>query len=110
MTAAQTFFHDVEAPTADGFTYRMLYLDPQWLPRELNAVFDSAPDNGELSFANTLACDSRLAQATSLAFETLHGGELKIARGEQPATVAVEPGFADQSHSGCWFMRAYGLG
>ena len=193
--------HDGDAPTADGFTYRMLYLDPQWLQRELGAVFDHAPDNSQLSFAATLACDARLAQATSLAFETLHRGELKIVRqtaldallerltshlhwrarggqdprlprvaqkardylhanaqydigldqlatvtgvdrfrltrafkaaygmaphaylvqlrlatarrllahGEQPAAVAMELGFADQSHLGRWFVRAYGL-
>jgi AraC-like DNA-binding protein len=193
--------HDGEAPTEDGFTYRMLYLDPQWLGRELSAVFESAPDNSQLSFANTLASDARLAHATSLAFQTLHGGELKIvrqtaldgllerltshlhwrtryaqdprlplvaqkareylhanarfdigldqvaaatgvdrfrltrafkaafgmaphaylvqlrlatarrllARGEQPATVAMELGFADQSHLGRWFVRAYGM-
>jgi AraC-like DNA-binding protein len=193
--------HDGEAPTEDGFTYRMLYLDPQWLKRELSAVFENAPDNSELSFANTLTSDSRLAHATSLAFQTLHHGELKIvrqtaldsllerltshlhwrtrygedprqplvaqkareylhanaqydigldqlaaitgvdrfrltrafkaaygmaphaylvqlrlatarrmlARGEQPATVAMELGFADQSHLGRWFVRAYGL-
>ncbi|MHC8394985.1 AraC family ligand binding domain-containing protein [Pseudomonas sp. LB3P93] len=193
--------HDGEAPTEDGFTYRMLYLDPQWLKRELSAVFDNAPDNSQLSFANTLASDTRLAHATSLAFQALHGGELKIvrqsaldsllerltshlhwrtrygedprlplvaqkareylhanarhdigldqlaavtgvdrfrltrafkaaygmaphaylvqlrlamarrllARGEQPASVAMELGFADQSHLGRWFVRAYGL-
>ncbi len=32
-----------------------------------------------------------------------------LARGEQPATVAMELGFADQSHLGRWFVRAYGL-
>ena len=193
--------HDGEAPTADGFTYRMLYLDPQWLERELRALFDNTPDNSELSFANTLTTDVRLAQATSLAFQTLHQGELKIvrqtaldallerltthlhwrtrysedprlplvaqkareylhahahedigldqlaaatgvdrfrltrafkaaygmaphgylvqlrlatarrmlARGEQPAMVATALGFADQSHLGRWFVRAYGM-
>jgi AraC-like DNA-binding protein len=193
--------HDGEAPTADGFTYRMLYLDPQWLQREVSALFDNAPDNAELSFANTLATDVRLAHATGHAFQALHGGELKIvrqtaldgllerltthlhwraryredprlplvaqkareylhahahedvgldqlaaatsvdrfrltrafkaaygiaphaylvqlrlatarrmlARGEQPATVAMALGFADQSHLGRWFVRAYGL-
>lgn len=193
--------HDGEAPTDDGFTYRMLYLDPQWLQRELSAVFDKAPDNSQLSFATTLATDTRLARATSLAFETLHQGELKIVRqtalddllerltshlrwrtrygedprlpqvarkareylhanaqydigldqlaaatgvdrfrltrafkaaygmaphaylvqlrlatarrllaaGEQPAAVAMTLGFADQSHLGRWFVRAYGL-
>jgi AraC-like DNA-binding protein len=193
--------HDGEAPTEDGFTYRMLYLDPMWLQRELSAVFENLPDNSQLSFANTLATDPRLAHATSLAFQTLHHGELKIvrqtaldsllerltshlhwrtrygedprlplvaqkardylhanarfdigldqvaaaagvdrfrltrafkaaygiaphaylvqlrlaiarrmlARGELPATVAMELGFADQSHLGRWFVRAYGL-
>ena len=193
--------HDGEAPTVDGFTYRMLYLDPQWLQRELSAVFDNAPDNSQLSFANTLATDVRLAHATRMAFQALHEGELKIvrqtaldgllerltahlhwrarcgedprlplvaqkareylhahanedigldqlaaatgvdrfrltrafkaaygiaphaylvqlrlatarrmlSRGEQPATVAMTLGFADQSHLGRWFVRAYGL-
>ncbi|RLU14388.1 AraC family transcriptional regulator, partial [Pseudomonas prosekii] len=150
---------------------------------------------------NTLTADPRLAQATSQAFQTLHGGELKIVRqtaldallerltshlhwrtrysqdprlplvaqkareylhanahldigldqlamvtgvdrfrltrafkaayglaphaylvqlrlskarrllasGAQPAAVAMELGFADQSHMGRWFVRAYGL-
>ncbi|VVO42791.1 AraC family transcriptional regulator [Pseudomonas fluorescens] len=193
--------HDGEAPNADGFTYRMLYLDPQWLTRELSAVFDSAPDNSQLSFANTLATDVRLAHATNQAFQALHQGELKIVRqsaldgllerltshlhwrarygedprlplvaqtardylhanahedigldhlaaatgvdrfrltrafkaafglaphaylvqlrlakarrmlalGEPPTTVAMTLGFADQSHLGRWFVRAYGL-
>jgi len=193
--------HDGDAPTADGFTYRMLYLDPRWLERELGAVFEAAPLNSQLSFANTLTSDPRLAQATSQAFQTLHGGELKIVRqtaldgllerltshlhwrqryredprlplvaqkardylhahahldigldqlaaatgvdrfrltrafkaayglaphaylvqlrlskarrllasGLQPAAVAMELGFADQSHLGRWFVRAYGL-
>ena len=193
--------HDGEAPTEDGFTYRMLYLDPQWLERELSALFENAPPNSQLSFANTLTADPQLALATSLAFQTLHSGELKIVRqtaldgllerltshlhwrirysedprlplvaqkardylhanahldigldqlaaasgvdrfrltrafkaayglaphaylvqlrlskarrmlasGSQPATVAMELGFADQSHLGRWFVRAYGL-
>jgi len=171
------------------------------LQRELAAVFEKAPDHGQLGFTNTLATDARLAQATSLAFETLHRGELKIVRqtaldgllerltrhlhwrtrygedprlplvaqkareylhanaqydigldqlatatgvdrfrltrafkaaygiaphaylvqlrlanarrmlaqGEQPAAVAMALGFADQSHLGRWFVRAYGL-
>ncbi|MGE8149936.1 AraC family ligand binding domain-containing protein [Pseudomonas vancouverensis] len=193
--------HDGEAPSEGGFTYRMLYLDPKWLQQELGAVFDEAPDNTELSFANTLASDVQLARATSLAFESLHHNELNIVRqmaldgllerltnhlhwrtrysgdprlprvakmageylhahvfedisleqlaaatgvdrfrltrafkaaygmpphaylvqlrlakarrmlaqGEQPATVAMTLGFADQSHLGRWFVRAYGL-
>ena len=193
--------HDGDAPTAGGFTYRMLYLDPQWLERELSAVFAEAPIGSQLSFASTLACDPRLARATSAAFHSLHQGELRIvrqsaldqlldqltghlhwrqryredprlplvaqrardylhahvqhdlnlqdlsaacdidrfrltrafkaafglpphaylvqlrlakarrllARGEPPAEVAMALGFADQSHMGRWFVRAYGL-
>jgi AraC-like DNA-binding protein len=32
-----------------------------------------------------------------------------LARGAQPADVATDLGFADQSHLGRWFVRAYGL-
>ncbi|WP_397431399.1 AraC family ligand binding domain-containing protein [Pseudomonas chlororaphis] len=193
--------HDGDAPTEGGFTYRMLYLDPQWLERELSALFEEAPADSQLSFANTLASDQRLALATSTAFHSLHHGELRIvrqsamdqlldqltghlhwrkryhqdprlplvahkardylhahaqqdisldelgavcgvdrfrltrafkaayglpphaylvqlrlakarrllARGAQPAEVAMALGFADQSHMGRWFVRAYGL-
>ncbi|GAA0267034.1 AraC family transcriptional regulator [Pseudomonas rhodesiae] len=193
--------HDGDAPTADGFTYHMLYLDPQWLTREVSAVFEEAPVNSQLSFARTLTDDPRLAVATSHAFRTLHSGELRIvrqramdqllerltgqlhwrrrygedprlpwvahkareylhahlhhdvgmdelalacavdrfrlsrafksafglpphaylvqlrlararhllAKGELPADVAITLGFADQSHLGRWFVRAYGL-
>jgi len=193
--------HDGEAPSAGGFTYRMLYLDPQWLARELGALFEEAPADSQLSFASTLASDLRLAQATCNAFHSLHNGELRIvrqsaldqllaqltghlhwrqryhddprlplvahrareylhahgqqdislnelslacgvdrfrlsrafkaafglpphaylvqlrlararrllARGEPTAEVAMALGFADQSHMGRWFVRAYGL-
>ncbi|SDY34590.1 AraC family transcriptional regulator [Pseudomonas sp. NFIX28] len=193
--------HDGDAPTEGGFTYRMLYLDPHWLKRELSALFEEAPADSQLSFAATLASDPRLAQATSHAFQSLHHGELRIvrqsamdqlldqltgrlhwrkryhqdprlplvahkardylhahaqqdisldelgaacgvdrfrlarafkaayglpphaylvqlrlakarrllARGKQPADVAMALGFADQSHMGRWFVRAYGL-
>jgi AraC-like DNA-binding protein len=193
--------HDGHAPTEAGFTYRMLYLDPQWLQREVAAVFEEAPANSQLGFATTLASDPRLALATSQAFQSLHRGELRIvrqhaldhllerltgqlhwrqryhqdprlplvahkareylhahlhqdvgmdelalasgvdrfrltrafksafglpphaylvqlrlararhllAKGEQPAEVASSLGFADQSHLGRWFVRAYGM-
>ena len=193
--------HDGDAPTADGFTYHMLYLDPQWLSREVSAVFEEAPVNSQLSVVSTLINDPRLAHATSHAFQTLHSSELRIvrqratdqlleqltgqlhwrtryrddprlplvahkareylhahlhqdvgmdelalacgvdrfrltrafksafglpphaylvqlrlararhwlAKGEPPADVAIALGFADQSHLGRWFVRAYGL-
>ncbi|MDF3203046.1 AraC family transcriptional regulator [Pseudomonas sp. 1912-s] len=193
--------HDGNAPTPEGFTYRMLYLDPHWLEREVSAVFEEAPANSHLSFTTTLTSDPRLALATHQAFQSLHAGELRIvrqsaldqllerltgqlqwrqryredprlplvahkareylhahlqqdvgmdelalatgvdrfrltrafksafglpphaylvqlrlararhllARGAQPADVATDLGFADQSHLGRWFVRAYGL-
>lgn len=72
--------HDGHAPTVDGFTYRMLYLDPHWLEREICSVFEEAPAHHQLSFARTLTNDPRLAQATSQAFHSLHHGELRIVR------------------------------
>lgn len=35
--------HDGDAPSPEGFTYRMLYLDPQWLERELRGFTEHAP-------------------------------------------------------------------
>ncbi|WP_338524707.1 AraC family transcriptional regulator [Pseudomonas batumici] len=193
--------HDGDAPTEGGFTYRTIYLDPQWLERELSVLFEEAPAGSQLSFATTLATDTRLAQATSAAFQAIHTRELRIvrqsaldqmlgsltdhlhwrtryredprlprvaqiareylhahlqydlsldevaaacgvdrfrltrafkaayglpphaylvqlrvararqllSRGETPANVAMALGFADQSHLGRWFVRAYGL-
>lgn len=48
-TAGQVFMlepgeiHDGYAPAPGGFTYSMLYLDPQWIERELRALFENAP-------------------------------------------------------------------
>lgn len=72
--------HDGHAPDAGGFTYRTLYLEPTWLDRELRAQFEEAPDNASLSFAETLAEDSRLAVATANAFQAMHHDELRIVR------------------------------
>lgn len=72
--------HDGLAPMPEGFTYRTLYLDPQWLDRELRSLFEDAPANCTLSFATTLADDPRLAIATANAFQTLHAQEIRIVR------------------------------
>lgn len=72
--------HDGQGPTADGFSYRMLYLDPLWLQREIAALFERAPEHSPLSFAQTLARDPVLAQATRNAFATLHHSEFRIVR------------------------------
>ncbi len=72
--------HDGTAPSAEGFTYSMLYLDPHWLERELRALFEQAPASCLPGFARTLLGDRRLAQATLLAFQALHSNELRIVR------------------------------
>ncbi|MBX8608574.1 AraC family transcriptional regulator [Pseudomonas cichorii] len=72
--------HDGDAPSADGFTYRMLYLDPHWIARELPSLFEEAPDGYQLGFTDTLTSDSRLTNATLFAFSALHGQETRLFR------------------------------
>lgn len=72
--------HDGHAPTEDGFTYSMLYLDPHWLERELHALFEDAPADSQPGFADTLSQDPRLSTAIAQAFHALHDGDLRIVR------------------------------
>ena len=72
--------HDGQAPTPEGFTYSMLYLDPQWLAREIQGLFEQAPGNSQLGFADTLSQDPSLASAIGRAFQALHGGDVRIVR------------------------------
>ena len=72
--------HDGDAPAQGGFTYRMLYLDPHWLDRELRQVFDHVPEHYRVAFAATVANDAGLAGAIDHAFEMLHTDELRIVR------------------------------
>ncbi|WP_423192188.1 AraC family ligand binding domain-containing protein [Cupriavidus sp. H18C2] len=193
--------HDGDAVAPEGFTYSMLYVDAQWMTRELGALFDHAPAHGQPGFPQTLGEDPLLIDAIRHAFAVLQQPELRIvrqsaldallarltakfqwraqrdidprlplvaqrardylhdhldedigldtlaatsgvdryrltrafkaafglaphaylvqlrlsrarhmlARGATPADVAVALGFADQSHLGRWFRRAYGL-
>ncbi|WP_035884876.1 AraC family transcriptional regulator [Cupriavidus metallidurans] len=193
--------HDGYAVAPEGFTYSMLYLDAQWMERELRAVFEDAPAHCQPGFAQTLREDPALISAIGSAYSVLQQPELRIvrqsaldallaqltahlhwrahhafdprlplvaqrardylhdhldhdiglddlaaisgvdryrltrafkaafgiaphaylvqmrlararhllARGATPADVAVALGFADQSHLGRWFRRAYGL-
>lgn len=71
--------HDGDAPAEDGFTYQMLYLNPQWLDAQLRQLFAEVPDSFRLSFAATLSDDRLLAQATMRAFsQLLQKGEGKM--------------------------------
>lgn len=72
--------HDGDAPTEDGFTYRMLYLDPQWISSEVSALFEDAPDHHQPGFAATLSQDPRLASAIWFAYSALHGQEPSMVR------------------------------
>jgi len=72
--------HDGLAPTAEGFTYSTLYLEPAWLDDQLRALFEHAPSAGLPSFADTLCHDERLARATALAFNSVHYQDLRIVR------------------------------
>jgi len=72
--------HDGDAVAPDGFTYHMLYLDPQWLSRELASRREDFIPGGDPSFERTLAQDVQLAQAVSSAFDALHGNDLRIVR------------------------------
>ncbi|MBM3109603.1 AraC family transcriptional regulator [Pseudomonas arcuscaelestis] len=72
--------HDGHAPTEEGFTYSMLYLDPQWLERELLTLFEHAPHNCQLGFTATLSQDGSLATVISNAFRAFHDNDLRIVR------------------------------
>ncbi|MDT3719525.1 AraC family transcriptional regulator [Pseudomonas oryzihabitans] len=72
--------HDGQAPEAEGFTYSMLYLDPQWLARELQGLHGDARLFGEPGFAQTLVEQAELHRAVAWAHEVLSRPELRIVR------------------------------
>lgn len=72
--------HDGDAIDEKGFTYRMLYVDADFMHQQLRTIFGNVPDSFELNFARTLSGDRRLAYATFQAFQCLHDRELKIVK------------------------------
>lgn len=72
--------HDGDAPTEGGFTYRMLYIDPQWLERELAALFEEAPSGFQLGVPQILFDDPQMAVTIDAAFQAVHGRDLRIVR------------------------------
>lgn len=72
--------HDGEAPTAEGFTYSMLYLDPHWLERELRGLFGDAPVECVPAMSMTVGQSPELIFAIASTFQTLHQQELRIVR------------------------------
>lgn len=72
--------HDGHAPTEGGFTYSMLYLQPQWIERELRALHEDAPNDCLPSFASTLSAEPALIQLIADACQSLQTPELRIVR------------------------------
>ncbi|WP_263139840.1 AraC family transcriptional regulator [Pseudomonas sp. RIT-PI-AD] len=72
--------HDGHAPDRDGFTYSMLYLDPQWIERELRTLFEDAPSDCQPTFTQTLGDEPALRDVIAEAFRALQSRELRIVR------------------------------
>lgn len=72
--------HDGNAPTAGGFTYSTLYLQPHWIERELRALHEDAPSHCLPSFASTLSNEPELVMQIATAFHALQMAELRIVR------------------------------
>lgn len=85
-TAGQAFLlepgeiHDGHAPAPGGFTYSMLYLQPQWLEAQLQALFEDAPEHCLPSFAETMASEPDLVNHIARAFHALNSSDLRIVR------------------------------
>lgn len=72
--------HDGHAPTQGGFTYSMLYLEPQWIEGELRALFEDAPNHCQPTFAKILGEEPALLAVIANAIRALQGRELRIVR------------------------------
>jgi len=72
--------HDGEAPTAEGFTYSMLYLEPHWLEREVRCLFADAPEDCVPAMSMTVGHSPELIFGIASTFQALHQQELRIVR------------------------------
>src|SRR5690606_31176294 len=72
--------HDGHAPIEGGFTYSMLYLEPQWIEREFRALFEDAAGDCQPTFARTLTDEPMLMAVIADAFQALQSQELRIVR------------------------------
>lgn len=72
--------HDGYASTTTGFTYSMLYLQPDWLEREFRALFEDAPSDCLPSFTKTLPNQPDLVARIANAFQALQKPEMRIVR------------------------------
>ncbi|MBD1588624.1 AraC family transcriptional regulator [Pseudomonas typographi] len=72
--------HDGDAPSPDGFTYRMLYLQPAWLDRALGELHTDTAWGGLPGIGRVLNDDPALARATLFAFNALHQQDVRMVR------------------------------
>jgi len=70
--------HDGHAIEHGGFTYQVIYIEPEWLHHRVHGLFDNTPQNFEFSVDTTLTSDPHLANAVALTFNQLHYQESKI--------------------------------
>lgn len=72
--------HDGHGPSEGGFTYSMLYIEPDWLMREMRAWSNDLPLDGQPHFPQTLCDDVRLAQSIAHVFEAFREPVPRIVR------------------------------
>jgi len=72
--------HDGDAPSPDGFTYRMLYLHPTWLDQAFDGLYGDRRGTGLPGIGTVLSEDPALAQAILLAFNALHQHDIRLVR------------------------------
>jgi len=72
--------HDGDAPSPDGFTYRMLYLQPSWLEQALDGLHLGSYGSGLPGIGSVLNDDPELARATLFAFNALHQKDVQMVR------------------------------
>lgn len=89
--------HDGDAIDERGFTYRMLYIDAQFMQQQMESLFPAAPSGFELSFARTLTADRSLAQTTFRAFEVIQLQEIKMVK-----EAAMQQMFSDLTRHYHW--------
>ena len=72
--------HDGHAPLQGGFTYSMLYLEPQWIEGQLRTLFEDAPNHCQPTFAKILGDEPALLAVIANAVRALQSRELRIVR------------------------------
>ena len=70
--------HDGNAPSHDGFTYRMLFISPELFQQRIQHLFADVPDSFELNINATLSQDRLLTASISSAFSAIHYQEPQI--------------------------------